>query len=285
MNKVFVSLLVSFVSLFCGIIDLQAATVRLASYNVLNPIFEQRYTGHQTWSQRLPFIVENILTSDSDVICLQEVKKSAYFDIIQNSDINFRYMSFYISHAASQNGNIEGRDGYAFLYKADKVTLKRLVQSTDGARPTNRRDFYVDLQMNVQDESPVMFRIASTHLDSGKDLSIGNRQLSSLIEDVLDLGDESKLDFVVVCGDYNEGQDETSRPRFEIMQSSGFYTDGSEESTRPEALEVRHKGHVDWIYFKKISGLNFDLIPLSPIGDERGSDHKLIMTDVKIISL
>jgi len=66
------------------------------------------------------------------------------------------------------------------------------------------------------------------------------------------------------------------------MQKAGFVTDGSVDATRPEALNVRHNGHVDWIYFKKMTTLNFDLISVIPIGDEKASDHKLTMTDVEI---
>lgn len=264
--------------------NLQASTLRLATYNLWNPIFEEKYSGQNTWNQRLPFILENIISSESDVICLEEVGKNAYLDLIRNPDINSHYTSFYVSHAPSKQGQKEGRDGIAFFYKSKKVALMKFVQSTDGSRPTHRRDFYVDLKLDEQREKPVYFRIACTHLDSEKDLTIGNTQLSALVEDVLKVGNdnEKRLDFVVVCGDFNEGEDEPSRPRHEIMQNAGFFTDGSVEATRPEALDVRHKGHVDWIYFKKISTLNFDLISLTPIGDEKGSDHKLTLTDVKI---
>lgn len=255
---------------------LQADTFRIATYNIWNPVFEEKYSGKNTWTQRLPFVVKNIISSNSDLICLEEVGKSAYLDLIQNSQINTRYMSFYISHAASQAGQKEGRDGLAFFYKPEKVTVTKLVQSKEGSRPTHRRDFYVDVKLN---EKPVHFRIAGTHLDAGKDLTVGNTQLSKLVEDVQK---EDGVDFVVICGDFNEGEDESSRPRSEILQNAGFITDGSTLSTRPEALNARHKGHVDWIYFKKLSSLDFDLIPLNPIGDEKGSDHKLTMTDIEL---
>lgn len=34
-------------------------------------------------------------------------------------------------------------------------------------------------------------------------------------------------------------------------------------------------------FWKILSPLHFDLISLAPIGDEKGSDHKLTMTDVR----
>lgn len=262
--------------------NLHATTLRIATYNILNPVFEEKYSGKDTWNQRLPFILDTIISSESDVLCLEEVGKNAYLDLTQNSAINTRFMSFYISHAPSTLGQKEGRDGFAFFYKPEKVTLTKLAQSQDGSRPTHRRDFYVDLKLKDQREVPVQFRIACTHLDSDKDLTIGNTQLAALVEDVLKVDNEKGLDFVIVCGDFNEGEDESSRPRHEIMHNAGFITDGSTESTRPEALDVRHKGHVDWIYFKKLSALDFNLTPLAPIGDERGSDHKLTMTDISL---
>jgi len=285
MNKLvfnFLFVMFSAISFAYASSDLQTSTLRIATYNLWNPIFEEKYSGQNTWNERLPFILENILSSESDVICLEEVGKRAYLDLIQNSAINILYTSFYVSHAPSKQGQEEGRDGIAFFYKSEKVTLMKLVQSPDGSRPTHRRDFYVDLKLNEQRETPVHFRIACTHLDSEKDLTIGNSQLSALVEDVLKVDNEKGLDFVVICGDFNEGEDESSRPRYETMHNAGFFTDGSVEATRPEALDVRHKGHVDWIYFKKLSSLNFDLISLTPIGDEKGSDHKLTLTEIEI---
>jgi endonuclease/exonuclease/phosphatase family metal-dependent hydrolase len=260
--------------------NLQASTLRIGTYNLWNPIFEERYAGKDTWDQRLPFILENIVSSESDVLCFEEVGKNAYLDLITNSEINSHYMSFYISHAPSKQEQKEGSDGIAFFYKPEKVTFMELIQSPVGSRPTHRRDFYVDLMLNEAREVPVKFRIACTHLDAEKDLTVGNTQLSALVDDVLKVDDKMELDFVVVCGDFNEGEQETWRPRYDIMHDADFFTDGSVAATRPENLEVRHKGHVDWIYFKKLSALNFDLIPLAPIGDEKGSDHKLTMTDV-----
>lgn len=260
---------------------LQANTLRIATYNIWNPIFEEKYSGQNTWSQRLSFIVENIISSESDVICLQEVEKSSYLDLVQNPEINNRYTSFYISHAPKQE-QTEGRDGLAFFYNPKNVTLVKLVQSLDGTRPNHRRDFYVDLKLNEQRNSPVYFRVACTHLDSEKDLTIGNRQLSALVEDILQIDNTKDIDFVVVCGDFNEGESEPIRPRYEIMQKADFITDGAIDTTRPEALNVRHNGHVDWIYFKKISSLNFHLTPLMPIGEENASDHKLTRTAIEI---
>jgi len=264
---------------------LHATPLRIGTYNIWNPVFEEKYSGQDTWSQKLPFILNNIISSESDVLCLQEVGKNNYLEIIQNPEINNRFMSFYVSHAPSKPGQKEGRDGIAFFYKPEKMTVLRLVQSFEGSRPTHRRDFYVDLTLKQQ-EIPVKFRIACTHLDSEKNLTIGNRQLSALVKDVLEVSNrnEKDLDFVVVCGDFNESENESSRPRYEIMHEAGFFTDGSEEATRPEALNVRHKGHVDWVYFKNLSALNFNLISLPPLGDEKSSDHKLTMTDVEFLS-
>lgn len=279
----FVFNLLIVLTVFAFSTNLHATTIRIATYNLWNPIFEEKYSGYDTWNQRLPFIVQNILSSESDIICLEEVSKNTYLDLIQNSEINNCYSFFYFSHAPSKSGQEDGRDGLALFYKSEKILITKFVESSDGTRPTHRRDFYIDLKFyDYPREIPVQFRVACTHLDSEKDLTIGNAQLSALVEDILQVNPENELDFVVVCGDFNEGEDEPFRPRYEIMQNAGFFTDGSVEPTRPEALDVRHKGHVDWIYFKKLSALQFDLTPLAPIGDEKGSDHKLTMTDVEI---
>ncbi len=259
--------------------NLQATPLRIATYNLWNPIFEEKYSGQNTWKQRFPFLIKNILASDSDVISFEEVGQKQYLDLIE--EINKQYLSIYLSHAASQPGQNEGRDGIALFYRPNKITLLNFVQSQDGSRPTHRRDFYADLRVAGNNNAPIHFRVACSHLDSGNDLSIGNQQLAALVEDVQKINKGENIDFVVVCGDFNEGENESFRPRFEIMQKAGFITDGSIARTRPEALDVRHNGHVDWIYFKKLSALNFELVPVMPIGDEKASDHKLTLTDLK----
>lgn len=260
---------------------LSAQTLRIATYNVWNPVFEEKYSGKNTWDSRLPNIIDNILTSQCDILCLEEVSKEAYVDLQDNKDIRNQFLSFYTQHGASQPGQKLGRDGLAFFYRPEKVSLLKFVQSKDHSRPTHRRDFYVDLSLNGTEKRPVQFRIACTHLDSEKDLTIGNTQLSALIEDLLK-DTNTNTDFMVLCGDFNEGEDESIRPRAKIMEQAGFFTDGSLETTRPEALDVRHKGHVDWIYFKTLSSLDLNLISKQPIGDEKASDHKLTMTEIEV---
>ena len=257
--------------------NLQANTLRIGTYNIWNPVFEEKYAGQNTWDKRLPFLIENILSSQCDLICFEEVGKNSYLDLVQNAEINRDFMSFYIPHAVSKPGQKEGRDGLAFFYRPEKMALTKLVQSQDGTRPTHRRDFYVDLKL--KEKPAVQFRVACTHIDSDS-IALGNAQLSALVEDVTACDPE--IDFIVLCGDFNEGAEESSRPRYEIMHQAGFITDGSVEPTRPEAINTRHKGHVDWIYFKNLSDLNLTLKALSPIGDERASDHKLTLTEVEI---
>lgn len=265
--------------MFGNFFNLQADNLRIATYNIWNPIFEEKYSGKNTWNTRLPFVVENITSSNADVLCLQEVGKEAFLDLQHHPLINSKYLSIYVSHVP-KNGQPEGRDGIAFFYNSNKLTLDKFVQSHNSSRPTHRRDFYADLKLNKQSESPIHFRIASIHVDAEKDLTIGNNQLAALVQDAIQMDESSNLDFIVLCGDFNEGEDELFRPRQEIMQLAGFFTDGSTLPTRPETLNVRHKGHVDWIYFKKITPIDFELIQVHPIGDKRASDHKLTATDI-----
>lgn len=271
-----INFIVTFCLLMFHVSHLSADFLRVATYNIWNPVFEEKYSGRNSWKMRFPYITENILVSKSDLICLEEVSDHAYQNLIQNSEIQEKYQSIYCSHAPSQPGQKEGRDGLALFYKPEKVTLLKFRVSADGSRPTHRRDFFADVKVN----SSTTLRIACTHLDSGDDLEVGNLQLLKLVEEVQ--RDTSGIDFIVLCGDFNEGEAEEIRPRFQIMQQAGFITDGSFAPTRPEALSVRHKGHIDWIYFKPVSQKSFSLHQVKPIGDERGSDHKLTMTDIEV---
>lgn len=259
-------------------VSLEAVTVRIATYNILNPIFEEKYSGKNSWPQRLPFVVENIIDSQSDLLSLEEVGYQNYLDIVRNPAITSRYLSFYVSHAMSNPGGQEGRDGIALFYRPDRVTLLKMVQSQDGSRPTHRRDFYADFA--TKESTPVRIRLAGTHLNGDKDLAIGNRQLAALVGDIQK--DTQEIDILVVCGDFNESHDEKQRPRAEILQKAGFVTDGSTASTRADGLNVRHKGHIDWIYFKKLSALTMQLSTGKLVGDARASDHKLTWTDLQL---
>jgi len=142
-------------------------------------------------------------------------------------------------------------------------------------RPTHRRDLWIDIQVpNLAGK----IRVATTHLDSSKDLDLGNTQLTNLVADIKQ--NTEAIALIVVCGDFNEGEEEIERPRAQIMAGSGFLTDGSTTSTRPEALDVRHKGHVDWIYFHEVDeSFRVNTHAKEPLGDELASDHKLIYTD------
>lgn len=266
---------------FSSFTAIEATTIRFSTYNILNPVFEENYSGKDTWKERFPFIVENLLSSESDVICLEEVAKPCYLDLLYHEEISARFMCLYIAHAPSDPDQKEGCDGIALLYNPEKVSLAKLIHSKKGARPSQRKDFYVDLKLNDNRQVPVQFRVACTHLD-GENQETGDKQLSLLVDDCLKIDRKQNLDFVVVCGDFNEGEGELERPRYALMANAGFYTDDSVEATRPEMLDVEHHGHIDWIYFKKISSLDFELISVPCTGDERASDHKLTTTDIEI---
>jgi len=255
-------------------------SIRIATYNLWNPVYEKKYAGSDTWDRRLPHIVKNILSAEADVISFQEVNSDCFKQIKSNADIHSRYIPFYFPHAKKEGEKPESKDGLALLLKIGKLSLANLYTSKENSRPSHRKDFYVDLVTQESDDR-VKIRVASTHIDASHQLEIGNEQLSRLAHDVLSSAKKDHVDFSVVCGDFNEGEAEAERPRARVMEENGFISDGSTDSTRSEALKVRHKGHVDWIYFKNISKRKFELIPHTPIGDEKASDHKLLMTTLK----
>lgn len=260
--------------------DSQAETsVRIGTYNVLNPVFENKYTNKDSWDDRLPFIVANIMDSNCDIICLQEIGLRGYNDLAQNEAIRARYKTLFHPHLPSKPDQAEGRDGLAFFYNPENVELLKFHTSKIHTRPTHRNDFFAD--MKIRGPKPFFIRVGGTHLDGEKELIKGNQQLAGLVKDMLEPS-LSIVDMAIVCGDFNEGQDQNDRPRYEIMHQAGFIDDGNEASTRPESLNTRHKGHIDWIYFKQLSEVEFELLPNQPIGDEKASDHKLLFTDLKV---
>ena len=254
-----------------------SSTLRIASYNIWNPIFELRYNGQNTWKERLPHLIENIILVNPDILFMQEVGIESYNDLINDPEISKIYTPLYFSHAPKSLETKIGRDGLALFYKEDKLKLNTIQHSVVGSRPTHRRDVYGDFEMSLN-ENKIHFRVAGTHLE-GESLDIGKMQILKLVEDVLNTASLDRLDFVVVTGDFNEGDGGANRPRAEIMEAHGFINDGSISNTRNNLPTVVHKGHVDWIYAKIISTLPVKLKAVEPVGTENSSDHKLIATD------
>jgi len=105
--------------LFCG--DSEFARLRIASYNIWNPIFESKYTGSDTWTNRLPRIVDVIRSANPDIICLQEVNFDSYSELVSILGPENSYLSYYHPHGKSQPDYPEGRDGLAIFLKPELV--------------------------------------------------------------------------------------------------------------------------------------------------------------------
>lgn len=255
--------------------------IRVASYNVWNPAFELKYGDTDTWKIRLPHIVDTIRDADPDILCLQEVSLDGYSDLVAILSKEDRYLSFYYPHKKKSNSDDPaGRDGLAVLIKPFLFDGVQIHTGQVSKRPTHRRDLWIDIQIPDFEKA---IRVATTHLDS-TDLEEGHTQLENLIEDMNKKSEDVSL--FIVCGDFNEGEGEVERPRAWVMNKSGFISDGSLAPTRPEGIrDTIHKGHVDWIYFRKLDeSLKVQVIEGDALGDKRASDHKLIYTDFHFIS-
>jgi len=250
--------------------------IRVASYNIWNPAFELKYGDADTWESRLPNIVDTIRDADPDILCLQEVSLDCYSDLVAILSREDRYLSFYYPHRKKSHSNSpEGRDGLAMLIKPFLFDGVQVHTSQGSKRPTHRRDLWLDIQIPGVKEN---IRVATTHLDC-TNLEEGHTQLAKLIEDINKKNDSISL--FIVCGDFNEGEEEDERPRALIMENSGFITDGSTAPTRPEGIrDTHHQGHVDWIYFRKMNdSLKVQVFEGDSLGDVRASDHMLTYTD------
>lgn len=256
--------------------DLDSVKIRVASYNVLNPIFESKHGGGNTWNTRLPNLVLTIQASNADIICLQEVGFDNFLDLSRELGQSSGYASYYFAHESKTANVFPGRDGVALFIKPHLLDGLRLFRSEKAARPHHRVDAWADVKIPGKEER---IRVATTHLEGdAEEYEFGNIQLKQLIKDVQDKSDDVAL--VVITGDFNEGESDKERPRMDILTSQGFTTDGNLEETRTTGGRSRHNGHIDWIYFKKLSeNLTYHTTDSPPIGDDSASDHKLIYTD------
>lgn len=282
----YVTVLIFFIYVVLMIIDSAKTSlkIRVGTYNLLNPVFEEKYHGKNTWDERLPFIVENVLFSNCDILCFEEMGQKNYDELVNDSQIKSKYKTIYLSHSKSSEKHPEGRDGLALFYDPIKLNLVEFEPSKRDKRPTHRNDFTADFSVNLESKEKITFRLSCTHLDSSDEIELGKKQLESLLQDDLLQDNQKHLDFIVVLGDFNEGEAEKERPRYNLMTKYGFLTDGSTVSTRTEDKFARHKGHVDWIFVKNLSKLKIQLKAVPPLGNEKASDHKLTMTDINFLN-
>ena len=263
-------------------------------YAEVNVNGEVRIIGN--WRDRRDIILNDLLNSKCNILCLQEVSWEAYI-YLEN---NLKNTSYAIA-GYSQHANTDERDpsshGNVIIYDFEAVRLlgKKVFQSLkslytkelDGSVVSLARgEIYADFSCN---HTGVKFRVANTHLKGydrftpnlkkkEADRLTGFQELQEVIKEME--VDASGFDFLVITGDLNEGFEEIGSPfsRLKLLQKNDYIFDGNETFSEP-ATDTK----IDHIYIKPLAQDkgSVELIPLKiEMPRILGSDHLLVRTQV-----
>lgn len=284
--------------------------VKIVSYNLLNPYHAEKWKTPEgigldeksNWDvdgePRRERIFKNILNSECDVACLQEVNPIVHKELKEwFSKHKIEVLELSLCRSAPQEEDKQ-KLGVTILYNPEKLEyLSHRVFSSLGQSEWPRGEIFADFRL--RSDPKVIIRVASTHL-KGYDPTMYNKeekaeeykrkQIQKIdgFKEIQDVVNETLKDLsqehtaVAICGDFNCHRDvELAEPnsRHEHMLNLGFNTDGN-----GAASEARTGRKIDWIYVKKNS--NHRTIELEPGNpgeqDLKASDHHLISTIVNI---
>lgn len=294
---------------------LRVKQLTIGTYNILKPEsdyfikkFSKTYhpsiyigvdvTGKSNWDTRKNIIMQNIFSSNLDLICVQEVVRK-FVPEFSHSLKNKGYAFQWIAHSDHPS---PWTHGVGIAYKVSKFeevianfgTFVHDFFKTKKGSLKPRRHQIVELK---DKHSKEITRIASVHLHDCRDVYPSSKrplQIKQVIDDL----EKRFAHRYIIAGDFNQDQygdmikgkkNFKSRPsNIEKVLRSHFYaTDENYGSTTfrrdKNNLEkiVENKRKIDWIFVKsqsdKLQSINVSSFDFNP----QASDHKLVATSVK----
>ncbi len=244
---------------------------------------------------RMNIIRDNILKSNLDVICLQELTQATFNTL--RTDLAKDYDIFWGSHFAN-------RHGVGILYKKHKFTRLKMhtfdlrvpVPATNNPNITYnkpRAQMLVDLQDKTTQK---IFRVVTGHFIDPRDLTdktLHTKQVVDYVEN--NAGHNYTIDRTIIAGDMNQDQfgDMGAKPptvpgashasAFQPFFSNQYYVDNNLDSTYfakatfDDGPIFSKKRRIDWIWSKHFAP---EYLPLENL-DIRGSDHLLVAATIR----
>jgi endonuclease/exonuclease/phosphatase family metal-dependent hydrolase len=282
--------------------------VTVGSYNILFPqsvppspfstkigySVDQNGRLYSNTDFRIQIISKNILNSNLDVVCLQEMTQ----DMLQKLQptLGQKYQVVWQPHTPNSHG-------VGILYKKNKFQLLNqkapltVLQVPNANNPTRmiskkRSEVILDLR-DVTTQK--IYRIASCHLLDPRDFSI--TQKGAHAQQVINSTDAASpypIDNVIIAGDMNQdqfGDVGTALPSspsphlataFQPFFQNGFSADANLDASEYDKAGfnngpiVTKNRRIDWIFAKKSQPM---YLPLAQF-DNRGSDHRLVAAAV-----
>ncbi|CAF1536235.1 unnamed protein product [Didymodactylos carnosus] len=207
----------------------------LLSYNILADLFAdaQQYfnkTGkdYVSWPSRSMKILNEILSFNADIICLQEMQENHYHEWLAIEMLKYGYTGIYVKKKRDWGA---GNDGCATFYRHQKVELVQssTIDYTDYARTLEKyfRSKTALETLAIPTHSLGLYTLFRTHLN-GKHFWVANThitwhythpyfqlfQVKTLISELERLNTQ-QLPYLI-CGDFNSGP---QSPVFEYLST------------------------------------------------------------------
>lgn len=256
-------------------------SLKFSTYNILYPYEQNNFSflekNGKSWD-RIPTIAENILKTQSDLCCIQEIGKPA-LEYLKDK-LGSSYEGYYTNHDGNgPGGEAPKRDGVAIFYR--KNTFNYLTTRTcakNQRTSTQRRDMYVDLQ----DISTLeVIRCVVGHIEGDpKNLKKGDQQLKEILHyiDTPYPQQVYPINTFILGFDLNEDnipRQDNSDNRLTILKKAGFNT--TKTRFLSNESEVGRNRQIDYIFHKAINS-QFQLNPECEIDKNLplASDHRLV---------
>jgi|GEM_PF-7131421 len=240
---------------------------------------------------RIKVISKNILNSNLDILCVQEMTQDMLNKLMATS-LGQKYHCVWQSHTLNSHG-------VGVLYK--KTQFRTLNQSTpqitlhvpNALNPTRmipkkRTHVMVDLQDATTQK---IYRVASCHLIDPRDFTTAQKgaHAQQIIQST-QAASAYPIDKTIIAGDMNQDQfgdigtptPSTSSPNhataFQPFLQNGFSADTNLDSSEYDKADFRNSPifsknrRIDWLF---ATGTQPAHLPLAQF-DNRGSDHRLV---------
>ncbi len=286
--------------------------MKVGTFNLLHPEYaiSKEQKKWKNFDNRKVKILKDLESADLDVVCLQEISKDRLEELFKYKEkgvknlkdlgYTFRYGQ-HVKFRKDRSGNVKiGKDGkpeqisnpdsVAIIYKTAKFSEKdvrtreyEVEQSGGGAITAVKKHLFIDLEDNKTHE---VTRIATCHLEGGKNRAVGDEQIETvkqLVEDMTTIKDNAyQVHQLVITGDFNrqraasDNPDVFVDPGLKVLADDNYLDDRKYRVTEPSSGR-----QIDWIFYKALNGqtqkpkaIDIDM----PHPDV--SDHRMIASEI-----
>lgn len=281
--------------------------ITIGSYNILfpQPIPMKKYPTNIGYSEnaygqpydnidfRIKIIKKNILESDLDIICVQEITQQVNDELIKS--LGNKYTLFGCPHTSTPDDH-----GVGVFYKTNRFKLLQQRRSQlNLSVPTPAKNLLkqrVHVVLDLQDKLDAKIcRVASVHMVDPRDWSgAAKKTHADEVVKFINAPSPHKIHRTVIAGDMNQdefgdiGSTKPSKPgvghatSFAPFIQTGFSADNNLDSSEfekanPDNGPIYSKNRrIDWIFAKGSTPVH---LPLAKF-DIRGSDHRLVAATI-----